>query len=192
MFQGIDKKNLMLIYTGFGLAVMPMPTVYADEAPNQVFENSLKTLCGKSFQGTVVEGNESDEAWRQARIIMGKVSCYDGIYKIPLAVGENTSRTWIITRKGDYLCLKHDHRHEDGTPDEVTMYGGTTKGPGMPTHQYFPADQYSKDMFLENGLNASVDNTWVLIIEPGQTFSYRLQRPGRTFQIDFDLTKPVE
>jgi hypothetical protein len=22
------------------------------------------------------------------------------------------------------LQLKHDHRHEDGTPDEVTMYGG--------------------------------------------------------------------
>lgn len=166
----------------------------AEQAPSSqdAFFEALGALCGQKYVAEVVEGNEGDDGWRNSIIVMDVADCAENEIKIPLAVGENTSRTWIITREEGTLTLKHDHRHEDGTPDIVTMYGGTTTVAGTFGRQEFPADQYSKDLFIENGLDVSVDNTWVLMIEPGETFSYRLQRPGRTFQIDFDLTKPVE
>lgn len=163
-----------------------------EELNQEAFYTGLILMCGQQFEGEVVESIESDKTWRESRIVMHIESCEGNEIRIPLSVGEDTSRTWVITREEGALTLKHDHRHEDGTPDEVTMYGGTTVAPGTPNRQEFPADQYSKDLFIENGLDVSVDNTWVLEIFSGEKFSYRLQRPGRTFQIDFDLTKPVE
>lgn len=161
--------------------------------PKDIFFAGLTSLCDQKFEGLVVEGNENDDTWRKSRIIAGPGDCSD-VYKIkiPLSVGEDTSRTWIITLEDGDLTLQHDHRHEDGTPDDITMYGGTATEDGTFTRQEFPADQYSKDIFLAHGLDVSVNNTWVLTIEMGTKFSYRLERPGRAFQIDFDLTKPIK
>lgn len=170
----------------------------APEGQDAFFE-ALSGLCGQKYVAQVVEGNENDDTWRNSMIVMHVRDCSDQEIRIPLSVGEDASRTWIVTKEEGALTLKHDHRHEDGTPDEVSMYGGTSKGglnlaPGNNAvfARKFPADQFSKDLFLENGLDVSVDNTWVMKIEPGTKFSYRLERPGRTFQIDFDLTAPVE
>ena len=45
----------------------------------------------------------------------------------------------------------------------------------------------------------STTNVWAMEIEPGQRFLYELARPadelnpdGRLFQVEFDLTQPVE
>ena len=47
-------------------------------------------------------------------------------------------------------------------------------------------------MFVREGLNASVQNTWAMEIEPGERFLYELARPsGRLFQVEFDLAAPV-
>jgi hypothetical protein len=90
------------------------------------------------------------------------------------------------------LRLKHDHRHQDGSHDAVTMYGGDTAQPGSELRQEFPVDAESIAMFEREGLTASVTNTWAMEIEPGQRFLYELSRPGgRLFQVEFDLTKPV-
>lgn len=182
------NNALLTSVAAFALVSCSEPAPTAQDA----FFGALTALCGQKYLAEVVEGDEGDDAWRDSKIIMYVAECSDEIIKIPLAVGENTSRTWIITRTGEGLSLKHDHRHEDGTPDDVSMYGGSTLAQGTANRQEFPADQYSKDLFLENGLDVSVDNTWVLMIKPGETFSYRLQRPGRTFQIDFDLTRPIK
>jgi len=37
--------------------------------------------------------------------------------------------------------LKHEHRHQDGSEDKVSQYGGVTKNSGSPKLQFFPADQ---------------------------------------------------
>jgi hypothetical protein len=57
--------------------------------------------------------------------------------------------------------------------------------------QSFPADQYSKELFVEQGIPQSVGNTWQMYIYP-EKFTYRLIRQGREFRVDFDLTKPIE
>ena len=65
------------------------------------------------------------------------------------------SRTWLISRTETGLRLKHDHRHEDGTSDAVTMYGGDTANEGIARAQEFPVDQFSIDMFEREGLTAA-------------------------------------
>ena len=90
------------------------------------------------------------------------------------------------------LRLKHDHRHQDGTPDAVTMYGGDSPGAGTAGRQEFPVDAESVEMFRREGLDASVANTWAMEIEPDTRFLYELARPdGRLFQVEFDLSTPV-
>ena len=72
------------------------------------------------------------------------------------------------------------------------MYGGDTAASGSAGEQNFPADDFSKDLFVKNGLDVSVTNTWTLSIVPNERLSYRLSRPGRLFQIDFDLSKAID
>ena len=117
--------------------------------------------------------------------------CSDEKLEIPFHVGDDASRTWIITKTGSGLSLKHDHRHQDGSYDESTMYGGHTNDAGWAQVQSFPADEYSKQLFVKTGIPQSVGNTWQMFIYP-EKFSYRLIRQGREFRVDFDLTKAVQ
>ena len=159
--------------------------------PSSDFFNGLAKLCGKSFAGKVISSDPQDADWAKETLVMHVRDCSDTEIKIPLHVGENRSRTWIISKDGKFLTLKHDHRHEDGKPDAVTMYGGTTADIGTASKQAFPVDQFSKDMFVREGLEVSVTNTWTITLEGNKAFTYALSRPNRDFRAQFDLTKPV-
>jgi hypothetical protein len=119
------------------------------------------------------------------------VKCTESELQIPFHVGKDASRTWIITKTGSGLSLKHDHRHKDGTDDISTMYGGHTVDAGWAQVQSFPADHYSKELFVKTGIPQSIGNIWQMYIYP-EKFTYRLIRQGREFRVDFDLTKTVE
>jgi hypothetical protein len=98
----------------------------------------------------------------------------------------------VITRHGTGLRLKHDHRHADGSADKTTMYGGDTSAAGSAVRQTFPVDADSIALFLAQGMQASLTNTWAMEIRPGSEFVYELSRPGgRLFRVSFDLTQPV-
>ena len=110
---------------------------------------------------------------------------------IPFHVGDDHSRTWVVTRTSSGLRLKHDHRHQDGSADVVTMYGGDTSTEGTAQRQEFPVDAESIASFKQNGLTGSVNNTWAMEIHDN-TFVYELARPnGRLFRVAFDLTQPL-
>ncbi len=159
--------------------------------PPEDFFNKLSAHCGKAYAGKVISNDAVDADWAKETLVMHLRDCSDTEIKIPLHVGENRSRTWIISKSDGFLTLKHDHRHEDGKPDAVTMYGGTTDEPGTYARQAFPVDQYSIDMFIREGLDASVTNTWMITVED-DSFTYALSRENRDFRAKFDLTKPVE
>src|SRR3712207_206298 len=101
------------------------------------------------------------------RLVMHVRDCSPNEVRIPFHVGEDRSRTWIVTRTGPGLRLKHDHRHEDGSEDALTQYGGDTVRAGSPTRQEFPADQFSKDMFVRQNRAVSVPNVWAMEVHPG-------------------------
>lgn len=114
--------------------------------------------------------------------------CDDDVIRIPFHVGDDRSRTWVVSRTGNGLRLKHDHRHEDGSEDEITQYGGDTAGPGTVTRQEFPADAHTTAL-----IPAAATNVWTLELVPGRSFVYALRREGtdRRFRIAFDLARPV-
>lgn len=176
-------------------AVEPAPLPGAETpapVPADAFLDALKTLCGKAFAGKVVSTDPADADFANAALLMHVRECKDAEVRVPFHVGENRSRTWVFTRTETGLRLKHDHRHEDGSPDVLTMYGGDTVDPGSATRQAFPADQESKELFTREGRAVSNDNIWVVEVEPGVRYVYELTRPNRHFRVEFDLTQPVE
>lgn len=159
--------------------------------PADVFFARLQALCGKSFAGRVVTTDPLDADFAGKPLVMRVTGCTATEVRVPFSVGEDRSRTWIVTRTSDGLRLKHDHRHADGTEDELSQYGGETESPGSAARQEFPADAFSRSLFLGKGNPASVTNVWAIEVHPGQTYAYELRRPKRFFRVEFDLSKPL-
>lgn len=161
------------------------------------FFTGLLALCGQAFEGRVVTDDPADAAMAAQRLVMHVRECTDDEVRIPFHVGADRSRTWVLTRTATGLRLKHDHRHDDGRPDVLTMYGGGAAAPGSVVRQDFPADAASIALFQREGRPASVANTWTLEHAPGRRFAYGLSRPAtagqpaRRFRVEFDLARPV-
>lgn len=166
-----------------------------DAHPANAFMARLAQHCGEAFAGRVLVDAppQDNDAFGDRDLIMHVRECSADEIKVPFHVGDDHSRTWVITRTGQGLRLKHDHRHEDGSDHTVTWYGGDTATVGTATRQEFPVDQESIDLFEREGLDASTVNVWAIEIEPGTRYLYELARPtGRLFQVEFDLTRPVD
>ena len=159
-------------------------------AQDAFFEN-IKRHCGKAYAGKLVSKDDVDADFAGKTMVMHVRECNDTELRIPFHVDDDHSRTWVITKTDNGLRLKHDHRHEDGSEDAVTQYGGDTIYEGARSRQVFPVDQYSIDMFLREGLDVSIVNIWAVEIN-NATFAYELSRPNRHFRVEFDVTKPVQ
>lgn len=177
----------------------PLPPPALDDAgitaaPADGFMAAIARHCGQAFAGKVVvdEPASPDNPFAGKALVMHVRECGPDQLRLPFHVGDDHSRTWVLTRTPGGLRLKHDHRHADGSSDAVTMYGGDTAAAGTAVRQAFPVDAESVAMFEREGLKASATNTWAMEIEPGKRFLYELSRPGgRLFQVEFDLTQPV-
>ena len=173
----------------------PATSDQVETTPTQEFYYSIAALCGQSFAGKIVANTPASatpDSFEGKALVMHVRECGQGGLRIPFHIGDDHSRTWVITRHGGGLRLKHDHRHADGKPDATTMYGGDTRDAGSERRQEFPVDAESVAMFRAQGMQASLTNTWAMEIRPGSEFVYELSRPGgRLFRVSFDLTRPV-
>jgi len=161
-------------------------------APQSTFFGNLSALCGKAFEGRVASPPAAaDASFAGKRLVMHVRLCSADTIRIPFHVGEDRSRTWVVTRTDAGYRLKHDHRHADGSEDKVTQYGGDSIGAGSARRREFPADAFTKALLLREGNAAGVANVWAVEIEPERMFAYELRRPGRFFRVEFDLTRPV-
>ena len=98
--------------------------------------------------------------------------CDENQLRVPFLVGKDSSRTWIFSRIEGGLQLKHDHRHPDGTPDEVNMYGGMANDSGTSLSQSFEADQHTAEV-----IPAASTNVWTVSLNlSGSELSYHLER----------------
>lgn len=177
-------KNLLL---PLFLLCITIVTAQEKSGAQQFWEN-LKTHCGKAYEGELASHVTNDD-FSGKTLTMFVRTCDENTITIPFYVGEDRSRTWVLTYEDDKIKLKHDHRHEDGTEDEITQYGGTSPNSGLANVQFFPADTETAEL-----IGYASTNVWWITLEE-DTFSYNLQRIGSgnpAFNVYFDLTKPVE
>lgn len=150
----------------------PAPTL---DKSQQAFFDRVKSMCGARYEGESVFPEDPGDAFRGQLLVAVIESCGVDEIRIPFMVGPDSSRTWVLTRTAEGLQLKHDHRHEDGTPDEVTLYGGVATDPGSPLSQSFPADSYTAGLIPE-----ASSNEWFLSLSAdGQELTYYLERHGK-------------
>jgi len=194
------RKRVAATFVLLALAQAParavLPPTASSAAPD-AFLAALSSLCGKAYAGRIVANEPAaapgapPDPFEGKALVMHVRECAPGEIRVPFHVGDDHSRTWVITRTDVGLRLKHDHRHEDGSPDALTMYGGDTAAPGTAVRQEFPVDAASKTLFELHGLRASMTNVWAIELEPGRRYVYELARPGRLFRVEFDLSKPI-
>lgn len=185
-----------------GCVAAPAPVSMAPLAAADAFLASLAAHCGKAYAGKIVANRPASttpDPFEGKALVMHVRGCSDPTryLEVPFHVGDDHSRTWLLTRTPSGLRLKHDHRHADGTPDAMTMYGGDTARSGSAVRQEFPVDAESNALFGREGRSVSTENTWAMEIHP-RMFAYELARPtsalnpeGRMFRVEFDLTRPV-
>ena len=136
------------------------------------FFHNIKQMCGQSFEGATQFPDSPDHPLVGKRLVITIDSCGDKEIRIPFQVGEDKSRTWILKLDEKGLLFKHDHRHPDGTPDEVTMYGGWAEAEGTAYRQRFPADADTRKLIPE-----AATNVWLIEIDKEkQEIVYYLER----------------
>jgi hypothetical protein len=157
--------------------------------PTDQFWAQLSSLCNKAFEGKVIEAPAGDTTFAGKTLTMHVRECSDREVKVPFHVGEDRSRTWVMSRTANGIRLKHDHRHVDGHADSLTQYGGDSRAPIMPARVEFPADSFTKAL-----IPAAATNVWTVEVDTAKSmFAYALRREGTTrrFRVEFDLTRPV-
>ncbi len=158
------------------------------DANQQAFFNNLARLCGKSFAGRQVYMIPENESWSHLNFVIHVAVCDNEKVHIPFHLSEDHSRTWMFLWEEGRLRFRHDHRHQNGTPEEITLYGGYASRRGTPFVQYFPADDYTCQL-----IPYASTNEWIVeITEDLSTLTYKLTRNGiMRFEAVFDLTKPI-
>jgi len=149
-----------------GCAAAPPPADARDR-----FMATLQGMCGQRFEGALSFAIDPNSEFANQKISTEIVCTADGV-RMPVRVGENRSRTWIFTRAAAGLELRHDHRHPDGTPDAVTMYGGQARDGGTARSQAFLADAHTARI-----VPGAETNVWTVSLSTdGSVLTYRLDR----------------
>ena len=151
------------------------------------FIKDLEALKGKTFYGKAIfmpDTTNKNDFWGKKlsfTVAKGKKS----ELRMPFHVGENKSRTWVLTKTKNGIQLKHDHRHEDGSPDSITNYGGDSDIKiSTALSQYFPADEFTAKL-----IPAAATNRWIMEFSPDKKkFYYILERNNiLRFKAEFNL-----
>ena len=173
---------LLITLTSFGQAQEAGRS--ARLVTQKAFFNNLKKFCGQRFEGVTDFPQNPDHPMVGKKLVMSVGPCTETEIRVPFQVGDDKSRTWILTFGVRGLLFKHDHRHPDGTPDQVTNYGGWGDDRGTAHKQNFPADPDTVKLIPE-----AATNVWTLEINPDkQQFMYYLERHSQPrYRAYFDL-----
>ena len=152
------------------------------------FMENLKSFEGKSFYGKVLFPENPEAPFNADTLFVIFESFTETEARMPFILGNDKSRTWVLTKNENGLLFKHDHRHSDGTPEEITMYGGYADDKGNALFQNFPADEETSTMMPETSTNV-----WTFKFNEEMTeFHYILERHSAPrFHVVFDLTTPI-
>ncbi len=147
-------------------------TATRTESPQDEFFAGLRALCGTRFEGVMTFPESGQDDFSGKLLVAEFSGCAEREMRIPFVVGDDRSRTWVFSDLPEGLRLQHDHRHADGTPDEVTLYGGMASHSGTALSQSFPADAYTAAL-----IPAAATNVWTITLAAsGDELTYHLER----------------
>jgi len=168
----ISSLSILVLGLAAALPLHAHDNTAKEHNPQLAFFNSLSSLCGQRFEGAMTFPTEGQDDF-SGKLLVAKIeSCTETEIRVPFDVGEDTSRTWIVSKTERGLQLKHDHRHEDGTPHEVNMYGGMAIDKGSKLSQSFAADTHTATI-----IPAASTNVWnISLNSDGTSMTYHLTR----------------
>ena len=169
------SSSLLAVCLLIGLVIAESTAAQPTSTPvlsanQQAFFDRVKSMCGARFEGESVFPEDPGDAWKDQLLVAVIGSCETDEIRIPFLVGADSSRTWVLKRTANGLQLKHDHRHADGTPDEITLYGGVAVDAGSALSQSFPADGYTAKLIPE----ASTNEWFISFSVDGSELTYYL------------------
>ena len=170
----MNRKYQIAVFLACLVSSIGQATFAGQTESQDAFFQQVSSLCGARFVGQSVFPEDPGEAWRNKVLVAHIESCTADEIRIPFIVGDDHSRTWVLRRVEGGIQLKHDHRHADGTPDKVTMYGGKTQSAGSHLSQSFPADTYTADLIPE----ASTNEWFLSFNKDSSELTYYLERNG--------------
>ena len=155
----------------------------------RAFWDNVREHCGNAYRGKLADATPYYQTFNADRIVIHFRNCTDTLTHISLHIDGNHSRNLMLTKVNGALRLKHDHRNQDGTEEDITQYGGDAPPPGLETRQIFEADQHTAEI-----LPNRFDNFWFLDIMDEETFAYGVHWPmhGNSIRMEFDLSTRVE
>ena len=164
------------------LALICAATAAATDSRDE-FMATLRGMCGARFEGALTYAIDPKNPY-VGQVMSTEIICTDQDVRLPVLVGEDRSRTWIFTRTSSGLDLRHDHRHPDGTPETVTMYGGLANDAGSALSQSFLADAITFKLFP-----GSETNVWTVSFSAdGTVLTYHLDRHAKP-RIEFVMRR---
>ncbi len=168
-------KHTLTFVLGAACLLLPIQASAQTEAQRAFFEN-LRSHHGLSMTGhTVFSVPGPNDSMTGAKLTLRFERHSDTEVRVPFQVDEDHSRTWVITLTEEGLLLKHDHRDPDGTPHEVTEYGGWADDSGTAHRQFFAADEHTRELF-PHANNAG----WTLWFEPQkEQLLYYVENAGK-------------
>lgn len=186
--RAVGSLLVALILPGLAGCAGDMQTATTAQINQAAFWQELTAHCGSSYAGRATLAPAGDTVVEGRNLVMHVMECGENEIRIPFHVDDNRSRTWVLTRSDSSLALAHDHRHEDGTPESNSGYGGETVLPGTTRSQAFPADRPAGELEHPNDTNV-----WTMEFEREDRFVYSFHRTGtdRRYRIEFDLTETV-
>ncbi|RED47326.1 hypothetical protein DFQ10_1011116 [Winogradskyella eximia] len=173
----------------FFILALPLHLLAQEQTNSEKFWEQLEAHCGHAYEGEIIEGGKVGDGFTGKKLVMHVRSCDTNDIRIPFFVGEDKSRTWVLHMNDDkIISLKHDHRHEDGSEEKLTQYGGTSANQGLANLQMFPADAHTSEILPA----ASTNIWWFTIDETSLTYNLRRLGTDRLFSVRFNLTKIIE
>ncbi len=168
----ISSLSILALGLAAALPLQALDNSAKEQNAQLAFFDSLSSLCGQRFEGAMTFPTEGQDDFAGKLLVAKIQSCTETEIRVPFAVGEDHSRTWIVSKTERGLQLKHDHRHEDGTPDEVNMYGGLATAEGSKLSQSFAADAHTAEI-----IPAASTNVWNLTLSSdAKSMTYHLTR----------------
>lgn len=175
--------------TAFEYAPEEAAEEFEIEPEQLAFWENIQEHCGNAYDGILADATPFYQTFDAERISIHVRECTDTLTHISLHIDDDHSRNLLITKQPGTLQLKHDHRNEDGTEEEITQYGGMAPTPGLETRQIFYADEHTADI-----LPLRYDNFWFIDIMDDETLAYGVHWPkeGNSIRMEFDISQPVE